>query len=143
MTILILDEMYTFTPDDGSGEIHIRSGALRRELLATSLDLVHAIEIGEQTMDDIIERYGVDMKRVAAMSVAEAAEPVIIALRGEGAFMIDGAHRRAYWAQKGIHTLRGWLLPEEAWRNYVVTAEDPGILAMGIDASLLPQRRGL
>ena len=142
--IMVADEMYTFTPSDGWGEIHILSSALRREILAhPELFVPEIIELPEQAMDEIFVKYGIEKQRLESMTAIEAIEAVIVGIWPDGtAIMIDGAHRRAYWAARGNHRMHAHVLPEHVWRQYVFSPDAPGIVSIGIDGSLLKQRRG-
>lgn len=134
-------ETYTFSPNDGSPDIHILSGELRDWLHAHALHKVIDLHFPPQSLDEIVTAHGLEPDRMRSMTRKEAKEPVIVGLHPSGThILIDGGHRRWYWAKRGSNTLRGWAVPEEVWRSFEYDpATMPGI--HGQDGSLLPQRR--
>lgn len=138
---LVREEVFTFTGEDGT-EIHVRSGALRLFLKEYAAHKIIELTFpADETMESIINRHGVELDRLNSMTAPEAAQPVIVGLCNGGThILIDGAHRRAYWAKRGIHKLQGWAVPEEIWRSFPLDA--PGIIPVQHhkDGKLLPQR---
>lgn len=127
LTSLIRDETYTFYPSDGSPEINIRSGELTRWLHDKAQSKVTDLTFPEETLEEIIDRNGVHVPRADALTEEQASMPVVVGLWHDGSgILIDGAHRRHYWAKRGITTIRGWAVPEEVWRHYVF---DPAQMA--------------
>lgn len=119
-TQLVREETYTFYPNDGTPEVHIRSGGLVRMLHDKALNKVIELTFPEETLEQIVERNGVCIERADALTDELASVPVVVGLWHDGSgILIDGAHRRYYWAKRGIHTIRGWAVPEGLWRAYV------------------------
>ncbi len=141
VTKVVTTETYTFYPNDGSPEINILSGELREWLHAKAKHNLIDLHFPEQTLEAIVEAHGLEPDRMASMSEKEAKEPVIVGLYPNGVhILIDGGHRRWYWAKRGVNTLRGWAVPEEVWRSFEYDPKTmPGL--HGQDGSLLPQRR--
>lgn len=124
-TIITHDETYTFTPDDGSEEINIWSGRLRKALLQYAMDKVIYLTFPVQPMEEIYRNHGIEQAHMATMTAEEAAEPVIVGLWPDGThILIDGAHRRAWHALRGNNVLRGWAVPYELWNKFTFKAED-------------------
>lgn len=142
----ITHETYSFTPNDGGQEIHILSGLLRQMLLEEALDLVQWLEFpATETEQEMIERHGLEANRIASMTELEACEPLVLGQWGDGShILIDGGHRRLFWARRGVHRLRGWNVPEYVWREFTYDPQDLAKFgAMQFDTGeLLPQRRG-
>lgn len=142
VTVITSEETYTFYPDDGSPEIHILSGRLREWLNANAMNRLMDLVFPHQELKDIEELHGLEAPRMKSMTEAEALEPVIVGDYPGGVhILIDGGHRRWYWANRGRNTLRGWRVPYEVWSDFIF---DPAT-TLGLhhmDASLLPQRRG-
>lgn len=140
---LIQEETYTFTPDDGTEEIHILSGQLRQWLLTRAMDKVIDLHFPpEQTLDDLVRQHGLEEPRMASMTEEEAKEPVIVGIYPSGThILIDGGHRRWFWAKRGIHTLRGWAVPTIIWQQFTFQQGD-FVAKHHRDGSMLPQRRG-
>lgn len=94
-----------------------------------------------QTLDEIVALHGLEADRLASMTEEEANEPVIVAdYPGATHLLMDGGHRRWFWAKRGVTTLRGWRVPYAVWADYIFDpATTPGI--HGQDGSLLPHRR--
>lgn len=138
---LITEETFTFSPNNGEPEIHIFSGRLRAWLLKHAMHKVGTLIFPQQTPQEMIALHGLEADRMASMTEAEAREPVIVGLTEEGTnILIDGAHRRWFWAERGRYELDGWLVPAGVWTAYTFNPADlPGI--HGQDGSLLPQRR--
>lgn len=137
------EETFTFTPNDGGAEITIRSGELRRWLLARAMDKVIELTFPDEPLDEIIERHGLEQPRMESMTEAEAQEPVIVGLWPSGTHvLIDGGHRRWYWASRGINVIRGWAVPEQVWRVFEFDPSDVVLAHHHRDGSLLPHRRG-
>lgn len=138
-------EAFTFTPQDGE-EVHILSGMLRQFLLEYARHRVIDLTFPEETQDEIYTRHGIEPSRMATLTEAEAQEPVIIAIfPGNSHILVDGGHRRAYWAARGINTIKGWAVPEVIWRQFLFDPSDPGSLGaahiFNADPGLLPHRR--
>jgi hypothetical protein len=55
--------------------------------------------------------------------------------------LIDGGHRRWFWAKRGIHTMRGWAVPEVVWREFLFDPNDFLTVRHYSDGALLPQRQ--
>lgn len=139
-------ETFSFTPEGGSeGEIHILSGLLREYLLANAIPLVQVIQFPDtDTPGELIARHGIEAPRMASMTASEAIEPVIVGELGDGShILIDGAHRRLFWALRGNHRLLGWIVPEYVWREF--TYDPAKLAAIGAfqaeTGEFLPQRR--
>lgn len=141
LTTITTTETYTFYPNDGSPEINLLSGELRKWLHEKAMNKVIDLHFPEQSLDDIVTAHGLEVDRMASMTEAEALEPVIVGLYPSGVhILIDGGHRRWYWAKRGRNVLRGWAVPEEVWRAFEFDPRTmPGL--HGQDGSMLPQRR--
>jgi hypothetical protein len=138
----VAEETYTFTPNDGEPPVTIRSGALREWLHEHAMDKIIRLHFPrDETLDSMVERHGLEADRMASMTLAEAKEPVIVGLWGESQVLIDGGHRRWFWAKRGCHTLRGWAVPEVVWRTFLLDPNDFLVLHHHPDGSLLPHRR--
>ena len=137
---IVHEETYEFTPSDGSPPIFIRSGALRDTLMADHMDKVIDLVFPECSVAEIYATHGIEPERMKTMTAEEAAEPVIVGQLGKTFILIDGGHRRLFWALRGVQTLRGWNLPAEFWRLYEY---DPRSIVGYVDKSGmgLPQRR--
>lgn len=137
------EEMFSFTPDDGDAEIHIMSGQLRQWLLTRAMDKVIDLTFPEESLESIIQRHGLEQPRIESMTEAEALEPVIVGLWPSGVHvLIDGGHRRYYWAARGRNVIRGWAVPEVVWRAFEFDPKTmPGVIRHHKDGSMLPQRR--
>ena len=133
-TQLIRDETYTWTPADGSPELHIRSGALTRWLHEHAKQKIIELTFPEDTLEGIIARHGVDVQRALRLTDEAAAVPVVVAmLETEYAgthLLLDGAHRRYYWAERKVNVLRGWAVPEVIWRQFIF---DPATEAVAVE----------
>lgn len=140
---LVREEVFTFTPEGENEEICIRSGQLREWLMSwvphKVIDLTFPANESEES---IIARHGLEAPRMASMTEDEANEPVIIAVWPSGNHvLIDGGHRRWFWAKRGVNVLKGWVVPEAVWRGFVFNPADlPGLIFHAPDGSLLPQR---
>ena len=135
------NEVFSFTPD-GESEIHILAGQLRLCLLENARHKVMTLVFPEQTEEEMVLRQGLEAARMASMTILEASEPVIVGLWPGGTnILIDGAHRRWFCAQRGITMIKGWVVSEEIWRQFVLTDEDMASSFHMRDGSLLPQRR--
>lgn len=143
VTQVIREEMFTFTPEGEEQEVHIRSGKLRQYLLAAAMHKVIDLTFPDQTLDEIIEQHGLEEPRMASMNAIDAAEPVIVGLWPGGThILIDGGHRRWWWAKQGINTIRGWAVPMEIWRGFIFDPADmPGLVKHHKNGTMLPQRR--
>ena len=142
VTQVVQEETYTFTPDDGDKEVHIRSGRLREWLLENARHKVIELTFPEQTLDEIVEVHGLEAPRLASMTEAEASEPVIVGLWPGGThILIDGGHRRWYWASRGKNILQGWAVPFEVWSGFTFELSDPALITHSLDGASLPQRR--
>lgn len=140
---LVREEVFSFTPDGETDEIHIMSGRLREWLLERCMHKVIDLTFpADETEESIIKRHGLEADRMASMTEAEAQEPVIVALWPSGFHvLIDGGHRRWFWAKRGVNVLKGWAVPEMVWRNYLFDpATLQGLVLHAPDGSLLPQR---
>lgn len=140
----VREETFTFTPNNGEPEVTLRSGQLRQWLLANAMHKVIDLTFPEQTLDEIIEQHGLEAPRMASMTLLEASEPVIVGLWPGGThILIDGGHRRWFWAKRGVNAIKGWAVPEEIWRMFVFDPADfPGMVMHLPDGSLLPHRSG-
>jgi hypothetical protein len=139
---LVREETFTFTPNNGEPEITIRSGALRQWLLTRAMDKVTDLHFPEEPLASIVERHGLEADRMASMTEAEAKEPVIVGLwPGNLSVLIDGGHRRWFWAKQGVHTLRGWAVPEVVWRSFLFNPNDFLTVHHHTDGAMLPQRQ--
>lgn len=141
VTRIVREETYTFTPNDGTEPIHIRSGLLREWLLEHAMDKVIRLTFPSgQTEQELIEQHGLEADRMASMTEEEAKEPVIVGLWPGGThILIDGGHRRWFWAMRGQNDLQGWAVPVEVWSQFTFDLDQ----MVGIhhrDGSLLPQR---
>lgn len=117
---LVRDETYTFTPNDGSPEIHIRSGQLVRMLHEHALQKVIDLTFPAESLESIVARNGVNVARADALTEEAASVPVVVGLWHDGAgVLMDGAHRRYYWAKRGINVLRGWAVPYALWSTFI------------------------
>lgn len=142
---LAREEVYSFTPNDGTETITIWSGRLRQWLRENVPDKVIELTFPEQTLDEIIEQHGLEAPRLASMTEEEATDPVVIGLWPGGThILIDGGHRRAFWAKRGVNILSGWAVPYKVWTAFQVDFNDPAMVAAyhAPDGSLLPQRQG-
>jgi len=141
-THIVCEETYTFTPSDGSPEVNIWSGKLRNWLHAKAMHKVIDLTFPVETLDEIIVRNGVELPRLQSMTPIEAIEPVIVGLWTDGTgILIDGAHRRAYWAKRDVHVLRGWGLPYEMWQAFTFEPSALRNVIRNSDGYSLPQRR--
>ena len=141
VTQLIQEETFTFEAP-GEPVIHIRSGKLREWLLANAMDKVVDLHFPEQTLDEIVEMHGLEEPRIRSMRLKEAKEPVIVGLQPHGThILIDGGHRRHYWAKRGKTTLRGWAVPYAIWNEFRFNPNDYMVVKHHADGSMLPQRR--
>ena len=125
LTAVVRDETYSFTPDDGSPEIHIWSGRLVRWLHENALDKVIDLTFPQESLQDILARNGVCVNRADALTPEQLAAPVVVGLYHDGSgILIDGAHRRYRHARQGNHVLRGWAVPPEIWQLFTFNLED-------------------
>jgi hypothetical protein len=139
---LVQEEMFTFTPEGEEAEVHIRSGELRKWLLANAMDKVIPLTFPEQTLDEIIKQHGLEAPRMKSMTFKEAKEPVIVGLWPGGTHvLIDGGHRRWFWAKRGKFTIPGWAVPYEVWRSFQFDVASMTVVKHHKDGALLPQRR--
>lgn len=138
----VQEETFSFTPGGAEAAIHIRSGRLREWLLANAMDKVINLTFPEQTLDEIVTMHGLEEPRLRSMTKREAREPVIVGICGDGTnILIDGGHRRWFWAKRGIHTIKGWALPEVVWEAFRFDPNDFLVISHHADGSMLPQRR--
>lgn len=136
------EETYTFTPNDGTDPVTIRSGKLREWLLANAKHKVIELTFPEEPLDEIIHKHGLEQPRIDSMTILEASEPVIVGLWPGGThILIDGGHRRYFWAARNVVKLKGWAVPPEIWTQFILDLNQPGLIAHYEDGSLLPQRR--
>lgn len=123
--ILIHEETFTFTPADGE-PVHIYSGRLRAHLLASNAQKFR-VDFPVELREHIVEQHGVDVARANRLTPEQAAEPVIIGIWPEGTHvLIDGAHRRYYWASRGNHSLPAWVVGHDLWSRFTF---DPSKIA--------------
>lgn len=135
------EEIFSFMPDDGGDEISIYAGRLRKWLLERCMDKVIDLTFPDEPLDGIIACHGLEAPRMQSMREDEASEPVIVGLWPSGTHvLIDGGHRRFFWAQRGVHVLRGWAVPELVWRTFEVRPGDFDVAIHYRDGSMLPQR---
>lgn len=139
---VVREETFSFTPSDGGPEIVILSGQLRQFLLSRAAHLVTKLIFPVQPLEELIVNHGLEADRMASMTILEASEPVIVGILNSGTnILIDGAHRRWFWAKRGQNTIRGWAVSEEIWRHFEIDPKTfPGFVAHMPDGSLLPQR---
>lgn len=142
VTELVQEETYTFTPNDGTAEIHILSGRLRKWLLAHAMHKVGKLIFPQQSLREIEEIHGLERSRMKSLTAMEAEEPVIVGCWHDGTnILIDGGHRRWYWAKRNRHELNGWLVPFSVWSEYMFDPTAPGVISHNLDAATLPHRR--
>lgn len=140
--MIVKEETYTFTPNDGDAPIHILSGRLREWLHEHAMHNVINLTFPEQTLARIVEMHGLEKDRMRSMTRKEAEEPVIVGLYPNGVhILIDGGHRRWYWAKRGRNVIRGWAVPEVIWREFLFDPASPSTILHHQDGSSLPQRR--
>lgn len=121
--ILIHEETFTFTPAEGE-PLHIYSGRLRAHLLASNAQKFR-VDFPVELREHIVEAHGVDVARANRLTSEQAAEPVIIGIWPEGThILIDGAHRRYYWA---LHSLAAFVVPHVLWSRFTF---DPSKIAL-------------
>lgn len=138
---LVREEVFTFTAEDGE-EIYILSGQLRKWLIANAKDRIIELTFPVEPMEDIVKRHGIEQHRIDSMNFFEAQEPVIVGLWPTGTHvLIDGAHRRHFWAKQGINVLKGWAVPESVWGEFVYDPTHPFCIRHSNDGSLLPHRK--
>lgn len=144
VTALLQEETFSWTPEGEGTEFHIRSGELRRMLHEKAMDKLTTLHFPpEETLEELIRQHGLEQPRIESMTEEEAKDPVIVGIMPSGShILIDGGHRRYFWAKRGIHTLRGWAVPQAIWSLFQFELGDFGITAIHHrDGSLLPQRR--
>lgn len=140
---LVGEETFTFTPEGGEAPIHIRSGALREWLLAHAMHKVIDLTFPNQPLEEIVELHGLEEARMQSMGLLEAGEPVVVGICDGGTnILIDGAHRRWFWAKRGVNTIRGWAVPKLVWETFTYNPADFPFARQLPDGALLPQRRG-
>lgn len=140
---VVREETFSFSPNTGEPEIHIWSGRLRGWLLANAMDRVIDLTFPTEDLDTIVNRHGLEAPRMQSMTLLEAGEPVVVGLCADGtSILIDGGHRRWFWAERGVHTIRGWALPPEVWGAFTFDPTSPFVITHHADGSLLPQRSG-
>jgi hypothetical protein len=138
---VVKEETYTFTPEGGE-PVSIFSGKLRKWLLGKAMDKVIDLTFPIQTLEEIIEQHGLEEPRMRSMTWKEAKEPVIVGLWSGGShILIDGGHRRWFWAKRGKNVLRGWAVPFELWNTFTFDPSDFMVIKHHADGSMLPQRR--
>jgi hypothetical protein len=137
---VVVEETYSFKPDDGPG-VFIRSGALATWLNAKAQDMLMEITFPEQPLNELIDAHGLEPERLASMTESEALAPIVVVdWPGGSHVLVDGGHRRYFWAARGKRTLIGWIVPYDIWSLFIF---DPNALVHSVyceDASLLPQR---
>jgi hypothetical protein len=143
LSVNVREEVYSFTPNDGTEEIHILSGKLREWLHANAKHKLIDLHFPtDETEEQLIERHGLEQPRMDSMTIFEANEPVIVGIHPSGThILIDGAHRRWFWWKQGINTIRGWAVPMTVWETFTFNPKDMPEMLHHRDGSLLPQRR--
>lgn len=142
VSMIMREETYTFTPNDGTDPVTIRSGKLREWLLANAMHKVIELTFPEQPLEELVEQHGLEQPRLDSMTLLEASEPVIVGLWPGGThILIDGGHRRYFWAARNVVKLKGWAVPPEIWTQFIFDPTAPGVIRHEHDGSLLPQRR--
>jgi hypothetical protein len=138
----VQEETFRFTPNNGEPEIIIRSGLLRQWLLDHAMDKVTDLTFpADETLDSIIARHGLEPSRMASMTKREAKEPVIVALWPGGTHvLVDGGHRRWFWAARGRHTIKGWAVPEAVWRAFILDESSVFVTRVDPTGDSLPHR---
>lgn len=139
----VREESFCFTPNNGELPIHIRSGRLREWLHENHMDRIIDITFPDETLASIVDRHGLERPRLRSMTKVEAREPVIVGVwPGDGShILIDGGHRRWYWAKRGQHKLRGWAVPYELWSLFIFDPEGADVIKFHKTGELLPQRQ--
>ena len=138
---LVGEETFSFT-SPGEPVINILSGRLRTWLLEKAMDKVIDLTFPEQPLDEIVQMHGLEAPRMKSMTLFEAQEPVIVGLQPTGThILIDGGHRRWFWAARGQNVIRGWAVPTEVWSSFTFNPDDCVWAKHHADGSLLPQRR--
>ena len=125
---IVREETYSFTPNDGAAEVHIRSGELRKWLLNNAMDKVIELTFPVEPIEKLYERHGVEPARMKTMNLLEAGEPVIVGEWDRTHILIDGAHRRAFWALRGVFVLKGWSVPRAVWEQFMFDPADVAVL---------------
>lgn len=140
----VQEETFRFTPEGEGEEITIRSGALRKWLLENAMDKVIDLTFpADETLESIIARHGLEPARMASMTRKEAKEPVIVCLWPGGTHvLVDGGHRRWFWAARGRHTIKGWAVPEAVWRHFLFDDKSVFVLRHDPTGMALPHRGG-
>lgn len=140
----VQEETFRFTNSETGEETVIRSGALREALLRCAMDKVIDLTFpAEESLESIIARHGLEPARMASMTEEEAKEPVIVCIWPGGTHVLcDGGHRRWFWAKRGIHTIKGWAVPEVVWRQFVFDPSSTFVLRHDPSGMGLPQRGG-
>ncbi len=138
---LVREEIFTFTAP-GAPDVVIRSGALRAWLLERCMDKVIELTFPKQPLAEIVKMHGLERPRMKSMTHREAQEPVIVGIMDNGTnILIDGGHRRWYWARRGKNVLKGWAVPPPVWQAFTFDPNGPGVICNHPDGSMLPQRR--
>ena len=142
VTEVVREETYMFTPDDGSPEVIIMSGRLRKWLRHFCKDQIIGLTFPVETLEELTARHGLEEDRLKSMTLLEASDPVIVGIwPGSSHILIDGAHRRAFWAMRGVSTIKGWAVPKPVWEMFLFDPNNlPGLVQHHQDGSLLPQR---
>jgi hypothetical protein len=105
--------------------------------LEQRMEIIKLALQGEQ-----VEQHGLEQPRIDSMTLLEANEPVIVGLWPGGThILIDGGHRRYFWAARNVVKLKGWAVPFEIWSQFIFDPTAAGVIAHHADGSLLPQRR--
>lgn len=139
---LVREETFCFTPEGERAPIHIRSGKLREMLLAQAMDRVIKLTFPQQPLDMLVKIHGLEAPRLESMTLEEAMEPVIIGIMPDGSsILIDGGHRRWFWAAQGVSILRGWAVPYDVWSKFIFDPTSPSVLKYHDSGEQLPQRR--
>lgn len=139
-TQIVREETFSFVPHDGSGEVFIRSGALREWLLKNAMSKVIELTFPSEPIADLYTRHGIEPARMSTMNLIEASEPVIVGEWDHTHILIDGAHRRAFWALRGVNVLRGWSVPRALWEHYRFDPARTAILAWDESGMSAPHR---
>lgn len=138
---VVREETFSFTPVGAELPFHILSGRLRELLLATAMDRVIDLTFPEQTLDEIIALHGLEAPRMKSLTYAEAREPVIVGMMPDGTnILIDGGHRRWFWAKRRKNKIRGWAVPYEIWMDFLFDPNGPMTIAHHASGEMLPQR---
>lgn len=109
-------EMFDWTPDDGGRTIRYNVSFMRARLMAFPRP-DRKVQIDPESFQMLVEyvraRGTYDPARVLDLTVAEAAEPVLIVLCEDGAnILVDGVHRVLRAAADGQKTVVAYIIPD-------------------------------